>query len=60
MSPRQLKTLFTNPKSTKENGTGIGLTSVYFIVKNELNGTIDVTSTEGVQTTFILTIPVNK
>ena len=58
--PRQIETLFTTPNSTKQNGTGIGLSSVYYIVTKELGGTIDVKSTMRVGTTFTITIPIQK
>ena len=53
----QLKNLFTKPGTTKTNGTGMGLRSVHTIIENELRGTIDVSSAEGVGTTFTFQIP---
>ena len=55
----QLDRLFTKPETTKICGTGIGLTCVYEIVKDELSGAIEVTSTVGVGTTFILYLPLS-
>jgi len=56
----RLKTLFVRPFTTKSNGTGIGLVTVKTIVEKELGGSIEVKSTEGVGTTFIITIPVSS
>jgi len=55
-----LKTVLTKPHSTKPRGTGIGLLTVKTIVEKELGGSIEVKSTEGVGTTFIITIPLIK
>jgi|GEM_PF-272385 signal transduction histidine kinase len=56
----KLKTLFDKPFTTKLKGTGIGLMTVKSIVEKELGGSISVKSTEGVGTTFIITIPLIK
>jgi signal transduction histidine kinase len=60
MSNKQLKTLFTEPGTTKPNGVGVGLITVRSIIEDELGGTIDVKSIKGSGTTFIITIPINQ
>jgi len=56
----RLKSLFDRPFTTKPKGTGIGLMTVKSIVEKELGGSIEVKSTEGVGTAFIITIPLIK
>jgi len=56
---RQLKNIFTEPVSTKHQGIGIGLKSIHSIIVHELKGTITVTSTEGLGTTFIVNLPLH-
>jgi signal transduction histidine kinase len=56
----RLKSLFDRPFTTKPKGTGIGLMTVKAIVEKELGGSIEVKSTEGVGSTFIITIPLIK
>jgi PAS domain S-box-containing protein len=51
--PRIFDLFFT----TKKEGTGIGLTGVYQIVKNH-NGDILVDSVEGIGTTFVIIFPI--
>jgi signal transduction histidine kinase len=60
MSPELLRTLFDKPFTTKPKGTGIGLVTVKSIVEKELCGRIEVKSTEGAGTTFIITVPVSS
>jgi signal transduction histidine kinase len=55
-----LKTILAKPRSTKPHGTGIGLMTVKTIVEKELGGSVEVRSTEGIGTTFIITIPAIK
>ena len=57
MSENQIQGLFNQPHTTKLHGTGIGLMTVNSIITKELSGSIEVKSTEGVGTTFIITIP---
>jgi len=52
-----LKDIFTKPRTTKAKGTGIGLTCIHSIIKDELSGEIKVLSKEGVGTTFVVQIP---
>jgi signal transduction histidine kinase len=56
----RLKSLFDHPFTTKSKGMGIGLITVKTIVEKELGGSIEVKSTEGIGTTFIITIPLTK
>lgn len=57
MSDEQIQNLFIHPQSTKRYGSGIGLINVHSIVNNELGGSINVSSTQKIGTTFIITIP---
>lgn len=56
IAPENLTRIFELYFTTKDRGTGIGLALVYRMVQIH-NGTIDVESTVGVGTTFILTLP---
>ncbi|MGD6846418.1 ATP-binding protein [Rossellomorea aquimaris] len=58
ISPEQLKVLGRPYYSTKEKGTGLGLTFCYQIVKG-LKGEIEVESERGVGTTFRIFLPGN-
>ena len=57
MSEAKLSKIFEPYYTTKANGTGLGLTTVYKIIK-EFSGEIDVKSKEKEGTSFIITIPV--
>uniref|UniRef100_UPI00298DC663 sensor histidine kinase n=1 Tax=Treponema sp. TaxID=166 RepID=UPI00298DC663 len=57
MSEEKLSKIFEPYYTTKATGTGLGLTTVYKIVK-EFSGDIDVKSEEGEGTQFIISIPV--
>ena len=54
--PENLTKIFDLYFTTKERGTGIGLSLVYRTVQLH-NGEIDVESTVGVGTTFIVILP---
>jgi signal transduction histidine kinase len=54
-----MKKVFDPFFTTKEDGTGLGLSIIYGIIKAH-NGLIDVKSTVGKGTTFIVNIPVLK
>jgi len=56
MNKETLAKLFEPYFTTKANGTGLGMTMVYKIVK-EFSGDICVDSTEGVGTNFVLSFP---
>lgn len=56
IAPENLTKIFDLYYTTKERGTGIGLSLVYRTVQVH-NGTIDVESTVGVGTTFIVVLP---
>jgi signal transduction histidine kinase len=56
IAPENLAKIFDLYFTTRERGTGIGLSLVYRMVQIH-NGTIDVESTVGVGTAFILTLP---
>ena len=56
IAPENLAKIFDLYYTTRERGTGIGLSLVYRMVQIH-NGTIDVESTVGVGTAFILTLP---
>ncbi|MCR5189147.1 MAG: PAS domain S-box protein [Treponema sp.] len=57
MSEETLAKIFEPYYTTKANGTGLGMTMVYKIVK-EFSGDILVDSTENVGTTFTLSFPI--
>ena len=57
MNINQLDTLFTDQRTTKPSGTGLGLISIHSIITKELGGTITVNSAVGIGTTFNITIP---
>ena len=56
IAPENLTKIFELYYTTKERGTGIGLSMVYRTVQIH-NGEIDVESTVGVGTTFIVVLP---
>ena len=56
IAPENLAKIFELYYTTKERGTGVGLSMVYRTIQIH-NGEIDVESTVGVGTTFILTLP---
>ena len=56
IAPENLAKIFDLYYTTRERGTGIGLSLVYRMVQIH-NGTIDVESTVGEGTSFILTLP---
>jgi signal transduction histidine kinase len=56
IAPENLAKIFELYYTTKERGTGVGLSMVYRTIQIH-NGDIDVESTAGVGTTFILTLP---
>ncbi len=56
IAPERLPELFQRRFTTKEKGHGIGLITVKKIIESH-NGTIEVTSTVGQGTTFLITIP---
>ncbi|MGM0866735.1 MAG: ATP-binding protein [Bacillota bacterium] len=58
MPPEQLKVLGRPYYSTKEKGTGLGLTVCYYIVKR-MKGEIQVESEQGEGTTFRIFLPGN-
>lgn len=56
IDPENLNKLFTPFFSTKETGTGLGLTLSYRIVQHH-NGSISVESNKGSGTKFTVTLP---
>ena len=56
IAPDNLTRIFELYFTTKERGTGIGLATVYRTVQIH-DGTIDVESTVGVGTSFIVVLP---
>ena len=56
IAPENLAKIFDLYYTTKERGTGIGLSLVYRMIQIH-NGAIDVESTAGVGTTFIVVLP---
>lgn len=59
MDERTLARVFEPYFTTKIDGTGLGLTMVYKIIK-EFFGDIHVSSKEGQGTTFVITLPLRK
>jgi len=59
ISPEHLEQLFTPFFTTKDDGSGLGLSVVHGIV-TEHGGEIDVRSTVGVGTTFTVTLPLAR
>ena len=57
MSDETLAKLFEPYYTTKANGTGLGMTMVYKIIK-EFSGDITVDSKEGEGTSFIIAFPI--
>ncbi len=57
MDEETMQKVFEPYFTTKESGSGIGLTLVYKIIKEHL-GEVSVSSREGVGTTFTITLPV--
>ncbi|MBW5447543.1 GHKL domain-containing protein [Cohnella sp. CFH 77786] len=58
MSQGQLKRLGTIYFSTKNNGTGLGLTVSYQLIRS-MNGTVSVRSEPGEGTKFVISLPVS-
>jgi signal transduction histidine kinase len=58
IAPENLMKIFELYYTTKERGTGLGLSMVYRTIQIH-NGEIDVESTAGVGTTFIVVLPVS-
>lgn len=56
IAPENLEKIFELYYTTKERGTGVGLSMVYRTIQIH-NGEIDVESTAGVGTTFIVVLP---
>ncbi|RSK25984.1 sporulation kinase [Bacillus sp. HMF5848] len=56
MNDKQLRKIGTPYYSTKDKGTGVGLTITYNIIK-DMNGTITVRSVQGEGTTFTIELP---
>ncbi|MFD1738896.1 ATP-binding protein [Bacillus salitolerans] len=59
MTKKQTEQLGTPYYSTKDKGTGVGLTITYRIIR-EMNGDILVQSTKGVGTVFTVALPFDK
>jgi len=57
IAPENLTRIFDLYYTTKQRGTGVGLSMVYRTVQLIHNGEIDVESTVGVGTTFIVVLP---
>lgn len=57
MSQKTLERIFEPYYTTKASGTGLGMTTVYKIIK-EFSGDIRVKSREGEGTAFIITLPI--
>ena len=57
MSQKTLEHIFEPYYTTKASGTGLGMTTVYKIIK-EFSGDIRVKSREGVGTAFVITLPI--
>ena len=57
MNSQTIAKIFEPYYTTKANGTGLGMTMVYKIIK-EFSGDISVDSIEGEGTTFVITLPV--
>jgi signal transduction histidine kinase len=56
IAPENLTKIFELYYTTKERGTGVGLSMVYRTIQVH-NGEIDVESTVGVGTTFVIVLP---
>lgn len=56
IAPKNLEKLFEPYFTTKPKGNGLGLATCYSIIKNH-DGHVDVKSTQGVGTTFIIYLP---
>ena len=56
IAPENLPRIFELYYTTKERGTGVGLSMVYRTIQIH-NGEIDVESTVGVGTTFVIVLP---
>ena len=59
IAPENLAKIFELYYTTKESGTGVGLSMVYRTIQIH-NGEIDVESTVGVGTTFIVVLPASS
>jgi two-component system, sporulation sensor kinase B len=59
ISKKQMKQIGTPFYSTKEKGTGVGLTVSYQII-HSMKGTVDIESTEGVGSKFSIRFPLPK
>ena len=59
MSPETVAKVFEPYFTTKANGTGLGMTMVYKIIK-EFSGEITVNSQEGEGTEFVLQFPLHQ
>lgn len=54
-----MKTLFKESKTTKADGTGIGLIGAYNMIVVDFLGKIECKTKKGEGTTFIITVPLN-
>ncbi|MEK5443646.1 MULTISPECIES: ATP-binding protein [unclassified Fredinandcohnia] len=59
MTKEQLSKIGTPFYSTKDKGTGVGLTICFQIIE-QLKGSIDVESTVGIGTSFLIKLPISK
>lgn len=60
MSEEDARRIFTEPFTTKQDGTGMGLSTAKSIVEKELCGTIRIQSKEKIGTICTITIPLNE